>query len=138
MALDPSIALGVKPIELQNPLAQYAQVAQIQGAQNQNALAQYQLSAAQRADAQANVMNELYAKHFNPATGALNQAGLNADLIARNQAGQIPAIQTKLAEAESKTAGAAKAKADAAKAQTELIDRAKREISARPSDANIT
>jgi hypothetical protein len=50
MALDPNIALGVKPIELQNPLAQYAQMSQIQNAQNQNALAQFQLKAAQRGE----------------------------------------------------------------------------------------
>jgi hypothetical protein len=51
MAIDPSIALGVRGIELQNPLAQFSQMTQLQGAQNQNALAQYQLGAAQRAEA---------------------------------------------------------------------------------------
>ena len=54
MALDPNIALGVRPIEIANPLAQYGQIAQIQNAQNQNALAQYQLSSAQRSDEQQN------------------------------------------------------------------------------------
>ena len=48
--IDPNIALGGKPLQLENPLAQYSQFAQIQNAQNQNALAQYQLSAAKRAD----------------------------------------------------------------------------------------
>jgi len=52
MALDPNISLNIKPIELPNQLAQYGQLAAIQNAQNQNALAQYQLSAAQRADEQ--------------------------------------------------------------------------------------
>lgn len=53
MALvDPNIAMGYKGIELPNQLAQYGQLAAIQQAQNQNALAQYQLSAAQRADEQ--------------------------------------------------------------------------------------
>ena len=53
MALDPRISLGVQPMQLPDPLAQYGKVAAIQQAQNQNALAQYQLSAAQRADEQA-------------------------------------------------------------------------------------
>jgi hypothetical protein len=35
MALDPSIALGVKPLEVPNQLAQYAQMQQIQGSQMQ-------------------------------------------------------------------------------------------------------
>lgn len=50
MALDPNIALQVKPIEIVDPLASYGRVAAIQNAQNQNALAQYQLGAAQRAE----------------------------------------------------------------------------------------
>ena len=63
MALDPSIALGVRPIELPNQLAQYGQLAAIQNAQNQNALAQYQLSSAQRTDQQ---QNSLYAAARQP------------------------------------------------------------------------
>ena len=63
MALDPNIALGVRGIELPNQLAQYGQLAQIQNAQNQNALAQYQLSSAQRSDEQ---QNKLYAAAQQP------------------------------------------------------------------------
>jgi len=39
MPIDPSIALGVRPLEVPNQLNQYAQLSQIQNAQNQNALA---------------------------------------------------------------------------------------------------
>ena len=53
MALDPRISLGVQPMQLANPLDQYGKIAALQQAQNQNALAQYQLGAAQRADEQA-------------------------------------------------------------------------------------
>lgn len=49
--IDPNIALQAKGIELQDPLAQYARFSQVQNAQNQNALAQYQLSSAKRAEA---------------------------------------------------------------------------------------
>lgn len=63
MALDPNIALGVRGIELPNQLAQYGQLAQIQNAQNQNALAQFQLSSAQRSDEQ---QNKLYAAAQQP------------------------------------------------------------------------
>jgi hypothetical protein len=51
MALDPNIALSYRGVELPNQLAQYAQLSAIQNAQNQNSLAQYQLGAAQRAEA---------------------------------------------------------------------------------------
>jgi hypothetical protein len=48
MAVDPSIALSFKPIQLADPLAQYAQIAQIQGFQNQNQVAQMQLEKARQ------------------------------------------------------------------------------------------
>ena len=92
MALDPSIALGVKPLELANPLAQYGQMAQLQNYQNQNALAQYQLGAAQRAEQTATTQNELYAKHFNPATGGLDVNALIGEAAQRGQGGIIPNI----------------------------------------------
>ena len=49
MALNPNISLGVRGIEIANPLAQYAQVTQIQNAQNQNALARAQMAEYERA-----------------------------------------------------------------------------------------
>jgi hypothetical protein len=61
MALvNPNIAMSFRQPDIQAPnaLAQYAQIQQIQNAQNQNALAQYQLGAAQRADEQ---QSNLYA-----------------------------------------------------------------------------
>jgi hypothetical protein len=63
MAIDPNIALGFKGIDLGDPLVQYGQLSQIRNAQNQNALAQYQLSAAQRADEQ---QNKLYSAAQQP------------------------------------------------------------------------
>ena len=138
MPIDPNIALGYRGVEAPNPLAQYAQVSQIQNAQNQNAMAQYQLAAAKRADEITNVQNELYAKHFDPVTGKLNQNALNADLIARNQAAQIPVIQAKQQELETKAATAQKTKIDAVAEERKFVEGAQRNLSTNPSDANIT
>lgn len=71
MAIDSNIAMGYRGVELQNPLAQYGQLAQIQNAQNQNALAQFQLGAAQRAETKDIAR-----------TNALAQAGTNDTAIA--------------------------------------------------------
>ncbi len=43
MPIDPSIALGVRPLEVPNPMNQLAQVSQIQAAQRQGEVAQMQL-----------------------------------------------------------------------------------------------
>jgi hypothetical protein len=49
MALDPNIALGVRPLEVPNQLAQYAQLSQLQNVQNQNRMADMQLQEYERA-----------------------------------------------------------------------------------------
>jgi hypothetical protein len=48
MALNPSISLGVRPLEVPNQLAQYAQVQQLMGAQRQAEVADMQMEALRR------------------------------------------------------------------------------------------
>ena len=56
MALDPSIALGVKQPQVESPINRFAQVLAIQNAGNQNALAQYTLGKAKREDETQNAL----------------------------------------------------------------------------------
>jgi hypothetical protein len=115
MAIDPNIALGVRGIEIANPLAQYSQVAQIQNAQNQNALAQFQLGSAQRQEVSQNALNEAYAQNTDPKTGEVNFAGVRNYLAGKGAGSQIPGQLKLEREAES-------AKLTQQKAQTELVD----------------
>jgi hypothetical protein len=62
---DYSLALNVKPLQLEDPLTAYGRFATIQNAQNQNALAQYQLSAAKRSDEESNALRQLFANPEN-------------------------------------------------------------------------
>ena len=48
MPINPAIAMGVRGIELQDPLTQYSRVAAIQHAQQQNQLARMQLEQSER------------------------------------------------------------------------------------------
>lgn len=100
MALDPRIALSVQPLQLENPMARYAQMAQIQQAGNQNALAQYQLSAAQRAEEKANALGEAYRAAYNPETGGIDNKGLFNALAQRGLGASIPEVQKSIGEAE--------------------------------------
>ena len=101
--IDPSIAMGYKPIQVENPMNQMAALSQVQNAQNQNALAQYQLSAAQRVDEATNIQNQLYAKHYDPMTGKVNTQGLYGDLAKSPvTAGLIPKLQAQFTELEHK------------------------------------
>lgn len=116
MAINASIALQGHGIEVPNPLAQYAQLAQIQGAQNQNALAQYQLSAAQRNDETANAMNRAWSSAIDPNTGEVNYSTLTNALAQANAGSKIPEILKQADEAK-------EAKAKRQKMEVELVDK---------------
>ena len=121
MAIDPSIALGIRPLQLADPLAQYSQFAQIQNAQNKNALAQYQLGAAQRADEMDRITSEAYKNSLTP------EGGINYNLLAANLsrggAGKlVPAVLAAKAEQEVKSATLSKTRAE-----TEELERKSRE-----------
>jgi hypothetical protein len=115
MALNPNISLGVRGIEIANPLAQYSQVAQIQNAQNQNQLAQFQLGSAQRAEKSQNLLADAYAQSTDPATGKIDYNKLTGLVAAGGGGTQIPAIQKSRLEFET-------AQTAQQKAQTDLLD----------------
>jgi len=72
MPIDPSIALGVRPLEVANPLNQLAQVSQIQSAQRQGEVAQMQLEQLkQDRDEMTKLQQELVAKGGSPDLRAL-------------------------------------------------------------------
>ena len=130
MALDPSIALGVKPLELANPLTQYGQIAQLQSAQNQNQLAQYQLGAAQRQDLAQNALSEAYKSAFNPETGAVNNAMVLKSLANAGAGHMIPDVQAKLFKAEQEKAALKKTTTETSGMEfKQRIDKATKAIS---------
>lgn len=61
MALDPNIIMQGKPVQIENPLTQMAQITQIQGAQNQNRLADMLYSEKQRGMEEDNAVRQAYA-----------------------------------------------------------------------------
>lgn len=100
MAIDSSIALGVRPLQLENPLAMYGTVANIQNAQNQNALAQYTLAAAKRGEETENALNKAYMKAYNPQTGQIDLPLLRGEIAGAGVGSKLPAIEKQLAEVE--------------------------------------
>jgi hypothetical protein len=100
MAIDSSIALGVRPLQLENPLAMYGTVANIQNAQNQNALAQYTLAAARRGEESENALNKAYMEAYNPQTGQIDLATLRGKIATAGVGSKLPAIEKQLAEVE--------------------------------------
>jgi len=130
MALDPNIALGVRGIEIANPLAQYSQVAQIQNAQNQNALAQYQLENAKRQDLAQNALSAAYQKGFNPDTGAVDNALILKSLAESGAGHLIPDVQAKMFKAQQEQANLKKTTTETTGMEfKQRIDKANKAIS---------
>ena len=103
MALvNPNIAMGFRQPEFQvpNALAQYAQIQQIQGGQQAQELARYQLGSAQRAEATQNALADAYAQSIDPSTGAINYNKLTGLLAKGGGASQIPNIEKTRRELE--------------------------------------
>lgn len=96
MAIDPSIALTGKPVEIANPVNAYAQVAQLQHYQQQNELAN-------RAMQQEEAVNRAYANALNPETGQIDRNKLRQSFIAGNLGSKLPAIEKTAAEADKAT-----------------------------------
>jgi len=127
MPIEPNIALGVRPMEVANPLAQYGQIAQIQAARNQNAMAQLQMREAEAAAQEKNMLRRLdptAADYEAQLFKVSPQLGIN--------------FRKEQAAAEASKAQTAASVATAAKAKQEILGQALRDISQRPSDANIT
>lgn len=93
MAVDPSIALGVKSIDLPDPLNQLTQLYQAQGLQQQNALHGAQMNALARAQTIADAKNQGIAAGYDPATGKFDMTKASTALVNSGQAHLIPEVQ---------------------------------------------
>jgi hypothetical protein len=112
MALDPSIALGVKPVEIANPLNQFAQVAQLQHYQQQNALAT-------RAMEQEDALNRAYAASINKDTGEIDANMLRQNMATGGIASKLPAAEKSIMEGRELKAKVTKGEFENKKAQYE-------------------
>lgn len=89
--IDSNIALGVKPVQLENPLNAFAQAAQIQSYQRQNELAN-------RAIEQEDALNKAYAASMNPQTGEIDANRLRQNIAGANLGSKLPAVEKSLLE----------------------------------------
>jgi len=129
MALDPNIALSVRPLqfEMPNRLAQYGQLQQIMAAQDAQ-----QLNALKMQEAQAGLEERNKLRALNPAA-----ADYEAQLFKVNPQLGI-SYRKEQATTAAQKAAETKSLAEAAAAKQKMMGQAYRDISGRPSDANIT
>lgn len=100
MPLNPNIALAARPVEIADPMAMYGKIAAIQQAQNQNALAQFQLGAAQREEAATNALSQAYQAAYDPTSGNIDRNKLRQSLATGGFGAKIPTVEKALGEIE--------------------------------------
>jgi hypothetical protein len=100
MPLNTNIALGVQFPQFADPLAQYGKVAAIQGAQQQNRLADMQMRQYETEQSNKNFLAQAYAQSFDPASGKLDYNKLTGFLAQGGQGAQIPGILKQRTEEE--------------------------------------
>jgi hypothetical protein len=138
MPIDPRISLGVQPLQVADPMARYSQLAGIQNAQNQNALAQYQLGSAQRTEKAQNLLADAYSQSTDPKTGEIDYNKLTGLVAAGGGGAQIPAIVKSRREMEQAALTQRETAFKVEKSKNDFIAQAKRDTSQNPSDANLT
>ncbi len=127
MALNPNIALGVRPLEVPNQLAQYSQVQQLMAARDAQ-----QFNALKMQEAQAGLEERNKLRALDPTA-----ADYEAQLFKVNPQLGI-SYRKEQATTAAQKAAETKSLAEAAAAKQKMMSQAYRDISGRPSDANIT
>ena len=127
MALDPNIALGVRPIELPNQLAKYGQLQQIMAAQDAQ-----QMNALKMQEAQAGLEERNKLRALNPAAADYEEQ------LFRVSPSLGITYRREQATTAAQRAAESKSLAGAAAEKQKMLGQAYRDISGRPSDANIT
>lgn len=114
MPIDTSIAMGYRPIAIQNPMNQLAQIMEIRRAQQQQQLGAITMQQHQSTLDDRNKLNALYSGAMNP-DGTINREKLLQGAASQNLGSQIPAIQKSLFESD-------EAQSKVNKQKVELID----------------
>ncbi len=128
MALDSSIVLQYRPVQIENPMNALAQAYQIKGAQAQNALADMNIQAHQKALDDQNALAEIARASFDQQKGAIDPARYRTGMLQRGLVSQLQAFDKAQLEQEGTRA---KIDADKAKVKDSELARTRESIKAR-------
>ena len=135
--IDSNIALGYKPVQIENPLNQLAAMTQIQSGQQGQQLNALQMRKAQQDFDTQNALAEAYKGAFNQDTGALDYNLLTRQLAERGAGSAIPSLLKTQRETQQAEATLNKTNVEIQDAKRKLVSGMSRDLSRNPSDANI-
>jgi len=135
--IDSNIAMGYKPVQIENPLNQLAAMTQIQSGQQGQQLNALQMRKAQQDFDTQNALAEAYKGAFNQDTGVLDYSLLTRRLAEGGAGSVIPGLLKTQRETQQAEATLSKTNVEIQDAKRKLVSGMSRDLSRNPSDANI-
>jgi len=135
MALDPSIALGIKPVQIESPINQMAKMYEMQNAVQANKLNQLKMDEYARGVAEAEEFkrNMLGVDASTPQ----GQQSIYTNLLRAGRVDDAAKFAKNIVETANLGLTGKKTQGDIAKQRQEFDNQAKRDLSFNPSDENI-
>jgi hypothetical protein len=113
MPIDPSIVMGLKPARVESPLNRMAQVLQVRGMQDDQALNALKADEVRRGIAETQAFNDAYKNAVGP-DGTVDRNKLFNVLATGGMGSKIPGVQKQFTEADSAEATLKKTKFETA------------------------
>lgn len=141
MQIDSSIAMGVRPVQFDNPMDVQGKAMSLRALAGQQQMQQMQIQQAQRQQDEERTLADLYRGNVNQ-DGTINRQGILGAAAQQGLGGRIPTLQKQFADADKSTADAAHTKAQTSevelKVQKTKLDLAGGAISSLLSNPNVT
>ena len=134
--IDPNIALGVKPIQVENPMNQYAAMSQIQNNQQAQQLNALKMRQAQQEFDTSNAIANAYKGAITPE-GNVNYNALIPSLASSGAGSAIPGVLKTKKETEQAVAMLEKTQIEAKQKKLEVQREQFANLSFNPSDENV-
>lgn len=138
MAINAGIALQGKGVTLDDPVERYSQMQQLMAGQDTQRMNAMKMQEAEREIKKTNAMNKIYGESLNPETGRPDSNMLMKNMAAAGLGSGIPGV-VKQEQENLKTQGEIdKTRLGNQKSKQEFIAQGLRDMSHRPSDAQLT
>lgn len=120
MAIDPSIPLQVRPMQMPDPLANYGRMVQLKSLMQQGDLQSMQMDQMVRDRAAQEAENAAYRDALDPATGRIDTARLYSSLSQAGRGSRIPAVMQQQAALEKDRLAADKTRGEISKQEFDM------------------
>lgn len=132
MPIDPSIALGVRPVQLPDPTEMHGRMLALRDLTQRGQANELAIQQAKRENTEATTLADLYRTNVNP-DGSVNYEGLRRGMASSGLGAKIPAVQKTEADARESATKARAAELAYAKQKLDVVNGSFAALLARPN-----